>query len=342
MVGRWLSFGLFGAVVIACGGGVSLGNSGSGLGGENGTENASGGTGTAKKPDCSAPNACGPALGMPSKQCSDGSIGGNTGKCIEQNGTCGWEIRECPPETKPICFDDKGNLNPAYKKCTVPTDCVAITFQANCCGTMMATGVNTASQAAAQKCGDDRAAGFPGCGCATMATQADDGSQDPNGQGTKASVTCDAGVCKTSFKGETCGTKVCTATQTCCSGMPLPEPTCVEGTMCPISQAQHKKDITYLSQDDRQRLNDELMSFPLATYRYKTETNKDRPHLGFIIDDVAPTPAVLQNGERVDMYGYATMTVAALQTQAKELAELKKKVGELERECGKTQSTSKR
>jgi hypothetical protein len=41
---------------------------------------------------------CGPALGMPSQQCSDGSIGGNTGRCLRQpDDSCGWEIRECPP-----------------------------------------------------------------------------------------------------------------------------------------------------------------------------------------------------------------------------------------------------
>lgn len=42
------------------------------------------------------PTACGPALGMPMQQCDDGSVGGNTGKCIRQGETCGWEIRECP------------------------------------------------------------------------------------------------------------------------------------------------------------------------------------------------------------------------------------------------------
>src|SRR5204862_287739 len=83
------------------------------------------------------------------------------------------------------------------------------------------------------------------------------------------------------------------------------------GGMCPISQRKFKKDITYLSLDDRQRLNDELMSFPLATYRYKTEGESERPHLGFIIDDVAPSNAVAPNGERVDMYGYTTMTDGA-------------------------------
>ncbi|WP_437566244.1 hypothetical protein [Sorangium sp. So ce542] len=43
------------------------------------------------------PAACGPALGMPSWECPDGSIGGNTGRCLARpDGTCGWEIRECP------------------------------------------------------------------------------------------------------------------------------------------------------------------------------------------------------------------------------------------------------
>ena len=104
---------------------------------------------------------------------------------------------------------------------------------------------------------------------------------------------------------------------------------------CPISQRQHKKDISYLSETDRQRLNDELMSFRLATYRYKSEPATDREHLGFIIDDVAPSPAVLQTGERVDMYGYQTMAVAALQTQAIEMVKLRRELDELKSTCAK-------
>ena len=103
--------------------------------------------------------------------------------------------------------------------------------------------------------------------------------------------------------------------------------------MCPISQRQHKKDISYLSETDRQRLNDELMSFRLATYRYKSEAPSEREHLGFIIDDVAPSAAVLQSGERVDMYGYQTMAVAALQVQARELATLRRELDDLKRTC---------
>ena len=117
--------------------------------------------------------------------------------------------------------------------------------------------------------------------------------------------------------------------------MPLPEATCVDGASspCPVSQRKMKKDILYLSDGEKQQLSSELMSFPLATYRYKTEGNEQKPHLGFIIDDVAPSPAVLQSGERVDLYGYGTMTVAALQVQAKEIADLKKQMEDLKKEC---------
>jgi hypothetical protein len=115
--------------------------------------------------------------------------------------------------------------------------------------------------------------------------------------------------------------------------MPFAEPTCIDGTMCPISQRKMKKDIHYLTSDERQQLNDELMDFRVATYRYKTESAEEREHLGFIIDDVAPSPAVLASGDRVDMYGYSTMTVAALQIQARQIAALEKQMAELKKEC---------
>jgi hypothetical protein len=33
---------------------------------------------------------------MPAQQCSDGTIGGNTGRCVRNGDNCTWEIRECP------------------------------------------------------------------------------------------------------------------------------------------------------------------------------------------------------------------------------------------------------
>ena len=51
------------------------------------------------KAECE-PQACGPRLGLATKQCSDGSVGGNTGKCLRHpDDHCGWEIRECPAVT---------------------------------------------------------------------------------------------------------------------------------------------------------------------------------------------------------------------------------------------------
>jgi hypothetical protein len=42
--------------------------------------------------------ACGPAPGAPAVLCPDGTIGGNTGRCVARaDGTCGWEFRDCPP-----------------------------------------------------------------------------------------------------------------------------------------------------------------------------------------------------------------------------------------------------
>jgi hypothetical protein len=47
---------------------------------------------------------CGPELGMPSYQCADGTIGGNTGRCIRgDDNQCGWEIIDCEPCQEEDC-----------------------------------------------------------------------------------------------------------------------------------------------------------------------------------------------------------------------------------------------
>ncbi|MCC7380517.1 MAG: hypothetical protein IT384_01705 [Deltaproteobacteria bacterium] len=47
--------------------------------------------------DCSDPSACGPAPGVPSWTCEDGTAGGSTGRCLPtSDGQCGWEIIWCP------------------------------------------------------------------------------------------------------------------------------------------------------------------------------------------------------------------------------------------------------
>jgi hypothetical protein len=100
-------------------------------------------------------------------------------------------------------------------------------------------------------------------------------------------------------------------------------------TSCPVSTAAAKEDIAYVSDGDAELLRDQLMKIPLATYRYK---NDKTTHLGFIIEDLPPhSPAVLPSRDRVDLYGYMTMAVAALQRQEKELAELRAEVARLKK-----------
>lgn len=185
----------------------------------------------------------------------------------------------------------------------------------------------------ASQCGPSP--GMPNYLCDDGVTMAGPGAcERKNGKCSWTIVTCpsDAGPVDAAPPGTECGTHVCAPEQTCCSGMPFPEPTCINGTICPISQAKMKKDVSYLSEEAKRELSRDLMDFRLATYRYRSETPGDREHLGFIIDDVGPSPAVMASGERVDMYGYQTMAVAALQVQAREIAELKKEVRDLKRE----------
>lgn len=46
--------------------------------------------------ECDA-KECGPKMGMPQKQCHDGSMGGPTGRCLKNDaGACSWEVKACP------------------------------------------------------------------------------------------------------------------------------------------------------------------------------------------------------------------------------------------------------
>jgi hypothetical protein len=104
-----------------------------------------------------------------------------------------------------------------------------------------------------------------------------------------------------------------------------------------ISRRSAKKNVTYLSEADTQRLHDELLRYRLATYRYTLRDAAPGTHLGFIIDDVEPSPSIAEDGNRVDLYAYTSMAVAALQTQAREIERLKQAVAALEGRIQKKQ-----
>jgi hypothetical protein len=98
---------------------------------------------------------------------------------------------------------------------------------------------------------------------------------------------------------------------------------------CPVSRASYKKDIQYLSATDLESYRDQLLALPLATYRYRQASPESRVHLGFMIDGHESLVCVEPERDQVDLYGYASMAVAALQVQARQIDELTKEVAAL-------------
>lgn len=101
---------------------------------------------------------------------------------------------------------------------------------------------------------------------------------------------------------------------------------------CPISRAAFKRDIAYLSAAQVDALYGDVRNVKLANWIYKDDAS-GAPHTGFIIDDMASgSPAVTRDGDHVDLYGYTSMTVAAVQAQARRLDALEKELAELKAE----------
>lgn len=88
---------------------------------------------------------------------------------------------------------------------------------------------------------------------------------------------------------------------------------------CPISRASAKREIAYVDDAMRQRLAHEIETTRLATYRYKTGGPL---RLGFLIDDQPLSMSVDPSRDMIDLYGYTSMAVAALQQQSKRIAAL--------------------
>ena len=144
--------------------------------------------------------------------------------------------------------------------------------------------------------------------------------------------------CDAQYIGKECDPHdACNATLMCSDTDPI------GGYGCPISRRAAKKDITYVDPSGKKALYDELMSVDLATYRYNAEEQVTPTHLGFIIDDLqVGSKAVAPNGERVDLYGYTSMAVAALQIQNAQIAALSEKVAALEAELAAAKAPTKK
>jgi hypothetical protein len=105
---------------------------------------------------------------------------------------------------------------------------------------------------------------------------------------------------------------------------------------CPVSRARFKKDIRYVEPDERERYAADLYSLRLATFRYREVSASTPPRLGIILDDDEQGIWVDARNDRVDLYGYASLAVAALQVQKRQLTELQAEVERLSARLDRT------
>lgn len=117
--------------------------------------------------------------------------------------------------------------------------------------------------------------------------------------------------------GDRCdGVASCGATYICTQSAPR---------TCPVSRAAFKRDIRYLGARELSQYRDQIMSLPLASYRYRDAP--DVPQIGFVIDDIEPSAAAA--GDHVNMYGYLSMAVAAIQVQQQQIQTLQREIEQL-------------
>ena len=91
-----------------------------------------------------------------------------------------------------------------------------------------------------------------------------------------------------------------------------------------------KRDIQYLDPSEVERLAAEITHSRLATYEYSSPALSGPRHLGFIIEDQPdPSFAVEPDRGHVDLYGYASMLLAAVQSQDRRIQQLEAEVERL-------------
>ena len=86
------------------------------------------------------------------------------------------------------------------RACATDGDCVAVQFEASCCGNLQWTGVPVSSQQTATLLASQCANSYPLCGCADISIRTDDRSMVGTTLGATYSavgVTCQAGKCVT-------------------------------------------------------------------------------------------------------------------------------------------------
>jgi hypothetical protein len=136
--------------------------------------------------------------------------------------------------------------------------------------------------------------------------------------------------------GETCDfMSDCNAQMICANE----DPKQVEGG-CPISRMRFKQDIRYLDGSARSEYYRQLLELELATYRYRERSDR-KLQLGVILEDNENGVWIDAANDRVDLYGYTSLAIAGVQTQADELAALRSEVEQLRREMAQLRSQSR-
>ena len=124
------------------------------------------------------------------------------------------------------------------RSCTDASECAVVEHQINCCGTMRALGIRADQQSAFDAAEASCRGMYPGCGCAALPTEADDGTTS-DGTST-ARAECVSGQCTSTYglgNGDVCtpGGAACGAGLACCYPCGIPdcdyrcEPACDAG-----------------------------------------------------------------------------------------------------------------
>lgn len=101
---------------------------------------------------------------------------------------------------------------------------------------------------------------------------------------------------------------------------------------CPISTRRAKRDVEYLEPAQVDAVAADVLATRLATYEYTDPALSGRRHLGFILEDEPGAYSVDPERSQVDLYGYTSMLLAALQAQQRRIEALEREVGELRAE----------
>ncbi|MFT5354853.1 MAG: hypothetical protein ACI9KE_002066 [Polyangiales bacterium] len=98
-----------------------------------------------------------------------------------------------------------------------------------------------------------------------------------------------------------------------------------------MSTRRAKRDIEYLGEAEIETLAAAAMSTRLTTYEYIDPALDGRRRLGFIIEDQPASYAVDPERSQVDLYGYTSMLVAAMQSQERRIEALEGELRALRR-----------